>query len=282
MITVSIVAYNTPDDELARCLASLDSPLVARVYIVDNSRNDATRRLCQRYPSVEYIPSDNVGYGAGHNTAIRRIADPAVDYHLVLNSDVYFQPDILATLADYMDANPDVGQLQPDIVYPDGSRQYTCRLLPWPLVLFGRRFLPKSLIRKADDRYTLRFADHYREMNIPYHQGSFMLFRLISFREAGGFDERFFMYPEDIDITRRIHRRWRTMFVPLATVVHAHRAASYKSPRMLAIHLVNMTRYFNKWGWIFDRERRQWNSDLLRQLGYYDKRNSRKKCDKKA
>jgi hypothetical protein len=167
-----------------------------------------------------------------------------------------------------MDANPDVAQVQPNIIYPDGRQQYTCRLLPTPANLIFRRFLPKSIVESMNVRYQLKFADHSREMNVPYHQGSFMFFRLNCFKTIGLFDERFFMYPEDIDITRRMHRLYRTMYWPGATVVHAHRAASYKSRAMLKIHMVNMVKYFNKWGWIFDSERRLWNKQLLHQLGY--------------
>lgn len=88
------------------------------------------------------------------------------------------------------------------------------------------------------------------------------------FQKVGLFDERFFMYPEDIDITRRMHRWYRTMFVPSVTIVHAHRAASYKNKKMLKIHMVNMIKYFNKWGWIVDKERSAWNRKLLDELGY--------------
>lgn len=105
-------------------------------------------------------------------------------------------------------------------------------------------------------------------MNIPYHQGSFMFFRLDCFKKVGLFDERFFMYPEDIDITRRMHKYYRTMFIPDVTIVHAHRAASYKNKKMLKIHMTNMIKYFNKWGWIYDKERSDWNKQLLKELGY--------------
>ena len=114
----------------------------------------------------------------------------------------------------------------------------------------------------------LKFWDHKTEANISYHQGSFMFFRVKCFEKIGLFDERFFMYPEDIDITRRMHKHYRTMFYPNITIVHAHRAASYKSKKMLKIHIVNMIKYFTKWGWIFDSERNNWNKQLLNELGY--------------
>lgn len=90
-----------------------------------------------------------------------------------------------------------------------------------------------------------------------------MFLRVKALERVGLFDERFFMYPEDIDLTRRIHRHFTTLYFPQATVVHAHRAASYKSLKMLWIHMANMVRYFNKWGWIYDAERSKANRQLF-------------------
>ena len=89
-----------------------------------------------------------------------------------------------------------------------------------------------------------------------------MLLRTRAAVDAGLFDERYFMYPEDIDLTRTIHRNWLTLYYPQWTVVHRHERASYKSRRMLWIHIRNMCRYFNKWGWVCDAERRQFNRAL--------------------
>ncbi len=268
MITVSIVTYKTDLGELAKCLASLESPLVRRIYVVDNSSMTEIRDFCANYPLVEYIASENNGFGAGHNQAIRRAMTSGVKYHIVLNSDVYFEPENLKRLVDYMDVNEDVAQVQPNIVYPNGEKQYTCRLLPSPVNLIFRRFIPGRMAERMNNRYLLKFADHSREMNIPYHQGSFMLFRTECFEKVGLFDESFFMYPEDIDITRRMHRHYRTMYYPGVTIVHAHRAESYKNKKMLKIHIFNMIKYFNKWGWIFDSERSRVNKALLAELGY--------------
>lgn len=268
MVTVSIVTYKTDLKELEICLKSLTSRLVSKIYIVDNSNQRYIADFCKVQSKVIYIGSRNLGYGAGHNQALRKIVGTDVRYHLVLNSDVYFKPEVIDELVEYMGKNGDVAQVQPNVRYPDGTIQYACRLLPTPVNLIFRRFLPQWMVEKMDDRYTLKFWNHQTEANIPYHQGSFMFFRVNCFERVGLFDERFFMYPEDIDITRRMHKLYRTMFYPNITVVHAHRAASYKSKRMLRIHMVNMIKYFTKWGWFFDSERRIWNKLLLNELGY--------------
>lgn len=267
MITASIVIHRTPAPQLlqaSECL--LSNPLLQRLYLVDNSPDESLHAVAESIGDarVEYIHVENRGFGAGHNEAIRRMAatEPHPKYHLVMNADVRWEGDVLGKLAGYMDWNPDVGMVMPRVWYPDGMLQYACRRLPTPWDLFAKRFLPRRLVEERMRRYLLADADHSQEFNCPYLLGSFLFFRTEALLEAGGFDERFFMYPEDIDITRRIHRRWRTMFWPGADIIHDHAAASRRSRKMLKIHIINMIRYFNKWGWVFDKERRAFNRRL--------------------
>ncbi len=271
MITASVVTYHTSHEELASCLKSLLAcGTVNRVYVIDHAGDNTMAAFCRDYGDarIEYVAHSNDGYGAGHNVALRRVlAGGTSRYHLVVNSDVYFSSGVLETLSAYMDAHADTGQVIPNVIYPDGRQQYVCRLLPTPLDLFSRRFLPASWSRRRMERYTLAFTGYSRPMNVPYHMGCFMLLRVEALREVGLFDERFFLYPEDIDLTRRIHQRYRTMFYPDVTIVHAHRAASYRSWRMLWVHIYNMCKYFNKWGWWNDPERRYFNRRLLKDLG---------------
>jgi GT2 family glycosyltransferase len=90
-----------------------------------------------------------------------------------------------------------------------------------------------------------------------------MFLRTEAVLEAHLFDERYFMYPEDIDLTRTIHRNWLTIYYPAVTIVHNHAKGSYHSFHLLWIHIVNMCRYFNKWGWFFDPERKEYNRRLM-------------------
>lgn len=266
MVTASIVVHRTPESDLStalKCLAA--SAVVDAVWVIDNSPDASLRSVAVAH-GARYVKVDNRGFGAGHNVAIRRALDRGARYHIVMNADVRWEGDVPATLAAYMDSHPDVGQCMPRTIYPDGMLQYTARRLPTPLDLFAKRFLPKSLTQRLMHRYLLAEADHSAPFNVPYLLGSFMFFRCDALRAEGLFDERFFMYPEDIDITRRIHRHWLTMYLPIATIVHAHAAASRHSSRMLRIHIVNMVRYFNKWGWLIDPERRHFNRRLSRTL----------------
>ncbi len=263
MITASIVTYRTPASEISAVLDTIAASVIDKVYIVDNASEERMRIAVAPYNKAVYIPATNRGYGAGHNTAIRRALDiDGTDFHIVLNSDIEFRPEIIGKIETFMRATPDVGTLQPLILGPDGENQHTCRLLPAPADVFIRRFLPPGVMQSRRRRYLLTHLDPSQPHNIPYHQGSFMFLRAGALRKCGLFDERFFMYPEDIDLTRRIHREFRTLYWPEVSIVHRHRAASYASGRMMWIHITNMIKYFNKWGWFFDNERRRFNAPL--------------------
>lgn len=260
-VNVSIVTYRTAPEELERCLSCLTSKYIRYVYVIDNGRDDAISEVCVRH-GCRYIPNENVGYGAAHNIAMRRSMEGEADFHLVLNSDVYFAYSAIDSIVEYMSAYTRVGMVQPRILSPDGTLQYSVRRLPSPQDLFCRRFLPHMFFSRRDDRYLLKHLDHNKAFNVPYHQGSFMMISRNALLKSGLFDERFFMYPEDIDLTRRVHRHMLTMYYPEVEVIHCHRAESYRSMRMTWVHIVNMIKYFNKWGWWNDEERRRFNAML--------------------
>ena len=276
MISASIVTYNTPLTELDSCYKALSGGRVARLYIIDNARQEMVRKWCdkrsrerkdhQGAPEIIYIPSANHGYGTAHNIALTaeltdtRIAE--CPYHLVMNSDVEFRPEIIAEIEAYMDSHPRVGTLQPRLMSPSGEEQNSCRSLPHPSDLFIKRFMPSKRFSERRSRYMLSSHDRTKTWNIPFHQGSFMFLRKEALRDVGLFDERFFLYAEDVDLSRRLHSRWLTLYWPKVTVTHFHRASSYHSLRMMLIHTVSMMRYFNKWGWHSDPERDSFNAAI--------------------
>lgn len=214
-------------------------------------------------PATYIFNQKNIGYGAGHNIALRKAIAQSTDYHLVVNADIHFNAGTIEALVEYMNTNPDVAHIMPKVRYPDGQQQYLAKLLPTPYDLIIRRFLPKSLTRKRTARFELHHLPPDRPTNVPYLSGCFMLLRCQALTEVGLFDERYFMYPEDIDLTRRLHTRFRTIYYPMVEITHHHAQASYHNPRQLWIHIVNICRYFNKWGWIFDHNRRHINRQTL-------------------
>lgn len=262
MLNVSIVLYNHSLSEISPLVECLHtSKIVSQVFLIDNStiENPDFKTLNSNY----HFTGKNSGYGAGHNTAIRQTIKQGISYHLVINPDISFDPSILTKIEAFMNNNPEIGLLMPKILYPNGEIQYLCKLIPTPFDLIFRRFLPKKWTKKRTATFELHETGYNRIMDVPYLSGCFMFLRTMAICKAGLFDERFFMYPEDIDLTRRIHRQYRTVFYPLATVIHHHAQSSYTSTKMLFIHIFNMIKYFNKWGWVFDNERRIVNKEII-------------------
>ena len=260
MLNISIVLYNPQWQQIVSLTESLLLyPKVRHIYWIDNSGSSA-KELPISSQKISYIFNGrNLGYGAAHNIAIRQSIYDDVPYHLVINPDIIITPETLNVLVPFLEEHKVVGCVTPQVKYPDGELQYLCKLLPTPLDVFGRRFLPKRWMERRNRRYELRDSGYNRIMNIPYLSGCFMLFRTEAVRKARLFDERFFMYPEDVDLTRRIHRDYLTVYYPHTTIIHNHAKASYRSLRMLWVHIVNMCRYFNKWGWWHDPERKMMN-----------------------
>jgi len=263
MLTASIVTYHNRISEIKRVIDCVCRSSIEKLYIIDNSRNDALR-IFEKYSSkIRYIHNANIGYGGAHNLAINEAIDLGSEYHVVINPDIYFEPDIIDTMVVYADTDHTIGWVMPRVVYPDGRLQYLCKLLPTPADLIFRRFLPEKIFPCLRNRFEMRDTGYDRTMNIPYLSGCFMFLRITALKQVGLFDERFFMYGEDIDLSRRMHAEYRTMYYPKITIIHAHERASYKSLKMLWIHTLNIVRYFNKWGWFFDKERRRMNKCAL-------------------
>lgn len=275
MLNISIVLYkNDMDQVTALCQVLLQTKLLHRIYLVDNSPQPSVYPLDSEQIRYIWNEGKNLGYGTAHNIAIRNSVYDRIDYHLAMNADITVTPLVLEQLQVFMNNNPQVGIVQPKILYPDGRIQYVAKCLPTPLDVFARRFLPSSWFRARNERYTLQRnrkgkrvnQDYHLTINVPYLSGCFLFMRTQAVLQAGLFDERFFMYPEDIDLTRRVHRDYLTVFLPDIQIYHHHEQGSYKSLRLLWIHIVNMCRYFHKWGWFFDRERRMVNRLTVEQL----------------
>jgi len=265
MINASIVLYNHTVSEIAPLIETLrKSVIVSNVFLIDNSPVENTD--FKTFDVNYHFVGKNIGYGAAHNIAIRHTLLKKLPYHLVINPDISFDSDILLKIEEFMNNNSDIGLLMPKILYPNGEIQYLCKLIPTPFDLIFRRFLPKKWTNKRTNTFELRDSGYNQLLEVPYLSGCFMFLRAEAIRETGMFDERFFMYPEDIDLTRRIHRHFKTVFYPGAIVVHNYAHSSYLSFRMLFIHIFNMIKYFNKWGWIIDHERRRVNRETLKQL----------------
>lgn len=269
-LAISIVLYNNPPSMIQKAIESVfQSSIDVTLYLIDNSPFD-TLRVLANSSSIIYIHNPaNPGYGASHNIAIRRSIESGAPYHLVLNPDIYFDAGVLEELLDYMQAHPDTGLLMPKVLYPDGSVQYIAKLLPTPWDLFARRFVRiKSYLNRLNRRYALTFFDYRSTVEIPFISGCFMLLRTETLRQTGLFDERYFMYLEDADLSRRIGRVAKTILYPHVYVYHAYERGAHKNFKLLWAFIRSTFTYFNTYGWVSDNERTRINRQTLQKLGW--------------
>ncbi len=268
MITASIVTFHTDHNELSRLIDCVLVSPIDRLYIIDNSSNDELREyVCGVSEKITYIHSQNLGYGSGHNIAIKKSLEANAEYHVVLNPDIYWTDEVVATLKKYMDENPACGLVMPKIIYPDGGTQYLCKLLPTPYDLIVRRFIPLEKFQdKHNKAYELHWSGYDSIMEVPALSGCFMFIRCSVLKEVGGFDDRYFMYAEDVDLCRRIGEVSKAIFYPYVSVVHEYEKGSYKNKKLLKYHIQSMIKYFNKWGWLFDSKRNSKNRYCIEQI----------------
>ncbi|MEG2494530.1 MAG: glycosyltransferase family 2 protein [Mucinivorans sp.] len=267
MTTASIVTYKTDKEELTTVLKCVANSSIEKIYIVDNSPEDELRKFENLSPKIEYIfGHHNVGYGAAHNIAIRKAIENGAQYHVVINPDIQFENGAIEALTTYMNENPDVGQVMPRVVYPNGELQYLCKLLPTPMDLMGRRFIPiDSYVDKRNHKFEMRDSGYDKIIQVPFLSGCFMFLRVEALQLVGGFSDRYWMYCEDLDLCRRIAESYQTMYLPSVTIIHAHKKESFKSKRMLKAHVKSAIKYFNHWGWFFDKNRDKINKATKRQ-----------------
>jgi glycosyltransferase, family 2 len=270
-LSASIVLYNTKIDELKRVIDSYFAYTGEKqLFLVDNSPTDSLKEIVKIYPNndIYYIfNNENMGYGKAHNIAIKKSIEQGLSYHIILNPDIIIKKGSLEKLTEYMEQHPEVGNIMPKIIYPNGELQYLCKLLPSPIDLIFRRFIPIKKWKDAiNERYELHSFGYDKIKNIPNLSGCFMFLRTEALKKVGLFDENIFMYLEDIDLNRRIHSQYKTIYYPDAIVIHEHQKESYKNRKLLKAHIQSAIYYFNKYGWLFDKERTAINKNVLKDL----------------
>lgn len=269
-VTASIVLYNHDAGDVRVLFEALaNDPALSHWVVVNNGGAEEACALAASLGGRCLSPGRNLGFGAAHNLALGSLVDTPARYHLVLNPDIHLEKGVLAELAAIMDSSPETGILMPRVVYPNGSTQYLCKLLPAPIDLILRRFtggLWHRFFQDRMDRYDMKFFDYSRPAYVPVLSGCFMFTRRSVLEAVGRFDERFFLYMEDVDLCRRMGGISRLLFWPGITVTHGHGQGSYKDSRLLRLHIRAAIAYFNKWGWFNDPVRSARNHFGLTEL----------------
>jgi len=232
MIKISFVTvcYKTPNliRQLLRGFESLNLPYSFEYLLVDNAAGDGTGDMVkQRYPWVKLMEMPrNVGFGAANNSAFEQAQG---EYVMLINPDLTVFANEVEKLVAFADENPDVGLAGPRLLNPDLTLQRSFHRFPNVFIpLYRRTALGSTRFgKRAVDHYLMREADISQTQDVDGLYGSAILIRKRALQDIGFFDERFFMYFEDVDLCRRAWESgWRVVYAPVAEFVHYHQRES--------------------------------------------------------
>ncbi len=225
LISIVIVNYNVKE-YLEQALLSLQRALRKyshEIFVVDNASVDGSvTYIRQRFPEITLIENpENLGFGRANNIALKRVRGKFV---VLINPDTVVQEDTFEKLLDFFDREPDAGAATCKIINPDGSFSVDCRhSIPTPSIAFWKviglsKLFPRS---KIFARYNLTYMDPDETYPVPAISGSFMMIKKEVLDKVGFFDERFFMYCEDIDLCHRINQtQYQIYYVPTTQIIH--------------------------------------------------------------
>lgn len=252
-IHISIVTCNSKDIfvTLDNLLKTVDLQKT-KITIFDNNSSADYKQKLKVYDKKINInfSEDNLGFGAGHN---KNLLGAKEDYFIIFNPDVLVDQKNIDVLENYCDTNMEAVLVSPKVKHPNGETQYLVRK---NINLFDF-FLRRQPIRYVRD---VLFANRMFEFenrslsteipsNIELASGCFMFIRSKAFLEVKGFDESFFMYFEDYDLSRRLGEKGKIIYHPEAEIIHFWERGSHKNKKLFLIFLSSMKRYFTKWGW---------------------------------
>ena len=251
-LSIIIVNYNS-GKYLKRCIASLKefpSHYPREIIVIDNaSKNGDLSDFQEAHPEVHLIKNaKNEGFARANNQAISKSRGK---YVLLLNPDTRILKNGMDGLVRFMENHPGAGAAGPALLYPDGTRQPSCRRFPTPLnFFFGRnslltRWFPRNSLTLS---YLNLNLDDQKITEVDWITGACMILRREAFQKVGGFDEAFFLFVEDADLCYRLRQEdWKIFFVPTAQAIHQFGVSTrYRSRLSMKDHNRGMYRFFLK------------------------------------
>ncbi len=243
-VSVCIVTYNS-EEKIGNAVASIKQFTVGtdyKLFIFDNGSTDRTREAALAADSgIDFTEThENLGFGKANNLVIPKMHSK---YHAIVNPDIRLDSDVLTGICEYLDSNPDVVMATPRVLFPDGREQYLPKKRPTLLYLISRR---TPFFKSKSVEYTMQDRQLDSPTEIDQCSGCFAVIRSDVFKALGGFDERFFMYMEDADLTLRAKNYGKVMFLPQFHVIHEWERSSSKSLKYLMIHISSMIKFLLK------------------------------------
>jgi len=227
-VSIIVVSYNAAD-ELEACLRSLAAlPEVAadssfaQVIVSDNgSADDSVARARAAYPGVIVVENGaNLGFAKGCNIGARHATAPVLFF---FNPDARAKPGLLASAVAYLNSHPDVAMCGCKVLNEDGTPAESCGEFDtwWQAFLRSSALGDARIFAKQANGYALRQWDYATERDVDLVVGAAMFIRADAFRKLGGFDERFFLYHEEIDFAHRLRDEGlRLVYLPQCVAVH--------------------------------------------------------------
>lgn len=242
-------------ETLQACLAALGPEIGYALAINEHRPGEPVDGLVAGADLV-LKDSRNLGYGRAFNRVLRQLAvrgQRQPEWLAALNTDLSWRPGTMETLLAWLQRQPEVVLAVPQITDATGQPEALCKRDPTVLALLSRRFWPEWLkppaLRRYDARYVMADQDHTRVLDVPYLSGCCMLMRRSALQQIGGFDESFFLYLEDADLTRSLRLLGRCVHLPVASVCHRWGRGSHHSWWLTLVNLQSAWFYFRKWGW---------------------------------
>jgi GT2 family glycosyltransferase len=220
-----IVNYKSTD-YLRTCLGSIQAAvngLKVNIHVFDNGSNDHVHLVKKDFTEINVIEHQrNLGYAGAINWLLKRTASP---YAAILNPDTTVKDGIFESVTSFMDSNPHVGIVGPKVIDPDGCVQGSARAFPTlRSALSGRRSLitkkfPKSRLTCAN--ILTHTSDGKSPMEVDWVSGACMVVRRKALEDVGLFDERYFLYWEDVDLCKRMtNKGWKVIYYPQFEIKH--------------------------------------------------------------
>ncbi len=241
-VTASIVTYN----DVERAPVTVESVLKytqkypLKLYVIDNASTDNTVECVEKSDKVVIIKNNkNMGFGSAHNVALKHEIGK---YHFIINPDITLNSDVISDMVDFFENNPDVVMAMPKILNQDGTEQK----LPKQRPTFKKLFLGR-LSDKIRSEYVWADRDIIEPCEIDFCTGCFFGIKGDVFKKLCGFDERYFMYLEDADLSLKAKTIGNVMMLPQVSVTHAWERESSKSLKYLIIHIISCFKFLIKW-----------------------------------
>ena len=271
-LSISVVCYNSSEKELRVLISSILNAITALkrcintlpipIFLIDNSENkdlslemfaDLQQQAIELGVELKLLQGHgNIGYGAAHNLVIKELNS---DYHLLLNPDLDLGAESLVSGITYMQQNDEVVMAGPSAKYENGEKQYLCKQYPSVFTFLVRGFFPES-IKKLFHKRLAKFemhklSDSEASAGIPIISGCFMLCRSEELKKVQGFDESYFLYFEDFDLSLRIAALGKIAYVPAMRITHTGGNTARKGWRHIKMFVCSGIRFFNTHGWRF-------------------------------